>query len=240
MNIQVNDRNIKILLYGDSISKGIVYDESSRKYKKERSCFFNIISTKLKATIENVSKFGNTLIRANNKLDEDILKYKPDIAIIEFGGNDCDFCWEQVAENPEFNHIPNTPPEEFEYLLVDFFRRLRDQNIQPVVFTMPPIDPIRYFKWICQGRPDYEKNILTFLGTENTIYRWHEKYNLMLLETAANNNVPVIDIRKSFLSYRDIRQFLCEDGIHPNEKGHKLIADTIMNYINLCIPQMVL
>ena len=42
MGILVNDRNVKILLYGDSIAKGIVYDESSNKYKKEGSCFFNI------------------------------------------------------------------------------------------------------------------------------------------------------------------------------------------------------
>ncbi|HBN86220.1 MAG TPA: G-D-S-L family lipolytic protein [Clostridiales bacterium] len=240
MGILVNDRNVKILLYGDSIAKGIVYDESSNKYKKEGSCFFNILSGKMKATLENVSKFGNTLIRASRKFDEDLSKHKPDIAVIEFGGNDCDFCWEQVAENPYDHHSPNTPPEEFETLLTDFIHRMREQSIQPVIFTMPPIDPIRYFKWICQGKPSYEKNILTFLGTENTIYRWHEKYNLMLLEIAAANHIPVIDIRKSFLCYLDIGQFLCKDGIHPNQKGHKLIADTVMNHINLHYPQLAM
>lgn len=240
MDLQIKNHNLKILLYGDSIARGIVYDESSGKYKKERNCFFNILSGKLKATLENASKFGNTLIRANRKFNDDLSKHKPDITVIEFGGNDCDFSWDQVAENPLEHHSPNTPPEEFEVLMIDFVHRCREQSIQPVIFTMPPIDPVRYFKWICQGKPTYEKNILTFLGTENTIYRWHEKYNLMLLDIAASNHIPVIDIRKAFLSYLDIGQFLCRDGIHPNQKGHKLIADTIENHINMHFPQLLL
>lgn len=239
MNLQTKDSNIRILLYGDSIAKGIVYDESSGKYKKEGNCFFNILSDKLKATLENVSKFGNTLIRANKRFEEDLLRHKPDIAVIEFGGNDCDFSWDQVAENPRDHHLPNTPLESFEALMIDMIHRCQDQNIQPLILTMPPIEPVRYFKWICRGKPEYEKNILTFLGSENTIYRWHEQYNLTLLDIATADRIPVIDIRKAFLSYLDIGQLLCKDGIHPNQKGHKLIADTVLNYINRHYPQLL-
>ncbi|MGI6561408.1 MAG: SGNH/GDSL hydrolase family protein [Clostridia bacterium] len=240
MNLQSGEPNVKILLYGDSIAKGIVFDESSNKYTKEKDCFFNILSSKLKATIENVSKFGNTLIRANRKFDEELAKIKPDMTMIEFGGNDCDFDWDKVAQDPKAPHLPHTPPEEFESLLSNFILRMQKQNIMPLLLTMPPIDPFRYFKWICKGKSSYEENILTFLGSEHTIYRWHEKYNLMILEQASLHRVPVVDIRKAFLSHLDIQNYLCQDGIHPNGKGHKLIADTVFRFMKSRFPQLVL
>ena len=39
-------------------------------------------------------------------------------------------------------------------------------------------------------------------------------------------------ITSKFLETKDYSALLCNDGIHPNEKGHKLIAETIMQYIS--------
>ena len=238
MRIQITD-NANILLFGDSISKGIIYDNILCKYIKAGCCFYNIVSSKIKATISNVSRFGNTVLKADKQFNDDLEKYNPHITVIELGGNDCDFCWEQIAENPEGHHLPRTTPEQFKSLITDFIHRLENKNIQPVLLTMPPIDPIRYFKWICRGIPSFEKNILAWLGTENAIYWWHEQYNLMLIEIADKKCVPIIDIRKRFLSHRDIRQFLCDDGIHPNEKGHKIIAETILSFIKENYPKIL-
>ena len=35
----------------------------------------------------------------------------------------------------------------------------------------------------------------------------------------------------SFLEKKNYSRFLCEDGIHPNEEGHKLIAEAIKQHI---------
>ena len=32
---------------------------------------------------------------------------------------------------------------------------------------------------------------------------------------------------QNFLLERNYREMFCDDGIHPNERGHRLIADTI-------------
>ena len=55
-------------------------------------------------------------------------------------------------------------------------------------------------------------------------------YNLELYRLAASSNVPVIDITTCFLSRRNYSDYLCEDGMHPNEEGHKLISDAILSF----------
>ena len=37
----------------------------------------------------------------------------------------------------------------------------------------------------------------------------------------------MIDIRSAFLVRKDYTDYLCEDGIHPNEKGHRLIREAM-------------
>lgn len=44
---------------------------------------------------------GRTITKGHEILTKDLAKDATnDIAIIEFGGNDCDFNWAEVAENP--------------------------------------------------------------------------------------------------------------------------------------------
>jgi lysophospholipase L1-like esterase len=43
--------------------------------------------------------------------------------------------------------------------------------------------------------------------------------------------VPVIDITSVFLERRNHFEYLCDDGIHPNDDGHALIENAIMEYL---------
>ena len=43
-------------------------------------------------------------------------------------------------------------------------------------------------------------------------------------------NVPIIDITTFFLSRIDYKDFLCDDGVHPNAKGHLLIASAVKDF----------
>ena len=68
-------------------------------------------------------------------------------------------------------------------------------------------------------------------GYKDTIYRWHESYNMAVMKMSREKNVPVIDVRSRFLVRRDYRDLLCDDGMHPNEKGHQLILEIILDFI---------
>ena len=52
-------------------------------------------------------------------------------------------------------------------------------------------------------------------------------YSAAVVLLAKAYRVPVIDIRAAFLCTQDYRNYLCKDGIHPNEEGHALIAQAI-------------
>ena len=56
-------------------------------------------------------------------------------------------------------------------------------------------------------------------------------YNSVIVSIAEETKTRWIDIRGAFLQTADFTNFICIDGIHPNEKGHKLIAAKIFEYI---------
>lgn len=220
------------VLYGDSISKGVVYDESREKYVVLEESFPNLLQNRLKGVIHNAARFGNTILRAAGKLQNDVLKKKPDIVIIEFGGNDCDFKWEEIADNPQGNHLPNTDFNIFQKSLKSLIELFNSTGIVPVLMTIPPLDADRYFRWISKNSAAVGGKILEWLGSVSKIYWWQERYNSAILNIAQETRTRWIDVRSAFLRQPDFRQFLCIDGIHPNEKGHRLIAEKIMNYIS--------
>lgn len=46
-----------------------------------------------------------------------------------------------------------------------------------------------------------------------------------------NKDIPIIDITSKILEINNYSNLLCDDRIHPNEKGHKIIAEAIKEYI---------
>ncbi len=52
-------------------------------------------------------------------------------------------------------------------------------------------------------------------------------YSAVVEELAAKEKIPMIDIRSGFMGKKNFSNYLCADGIHPNEKGHLLISRAI-------------
>ncbi|UWG99185.1 SGNH/GDSL hydrolase family protein [Dehalobacter sp. DCM] len=221
----------RFLVVGDSISKGVVYNEDQGKYSILDSNYVAILQNSLKGIIFNAAKFGNTVKRGIERLNQDLSKAKPDIVLIEFGGNDCDFNWKQVASDPMAEHMPNTDFNVFAKTLRETIHALKNNNIVPVLMTLPPLDADRYFQWVSKNSTELGKNILTWLGSVNKIYWWQERYNSVIVSLAQETRTRWIDVRSAFLKTPDFTQLLCIDGIHPNEAGHKIIAQKVIDYL---------
>jgi len=104
----VQEKNYNFLVSGDSISRGVIYDEGKGKYSILEKNYVALVQERLKGIVQNASRFGNTLIRGIGRLAKEIAKGKPDIVLIEYGGNDCDFAWSEVAAAPGSPHEPQT------------------------------------------------------------------------------------------------------------------------------------
>jgi lysophospholipase L1-like esterase len=233
MEMSENDNkySYKFMVSGDSISKGVIFDEVKSKYVILEDNYINLLQSKLNGIIRNTAKFGNTIIQGIIKLKDDVLRDEPDIVLVEYGGNDCDFDWKEVSNNPNADHQPKTDFDTFQNKLREALHFLKNSNIIPVVMTLPPLNADRYLKWISKNDSLTESNILKYIGSVTKIYWWQEKYSSAILKIAEETNTRWIDIRGAFLQYPDFTKFICLDGIHPNEVGHKIIANKIIDFI---------
>ena len=219
-----------VCVFGDSVAKGVVFDAIKNKYVLLRDCFANTLQNIGRFTIKNYARFGATIHKGAEILQkhrEELPKY--DYIALEFGGNDCDFDWSEVADAPNSDHQPKTPVPKFEACYAAMVREIKKSGGNPVVLSLPPIDAQRYFKWISRGLD--ADNILHWLGDVEHIYRWHEMYNLAVCRVAKEEQIPLLDISSAFLETAHYQDLICEDGIHPNEKGHQLITSVLEVYI---------
>jgi lysophospholipase L1-like esterase len=99
-------------------------------------------------------------------------------------------------------------------------QKLKANNIKPILMTPIPM-----------GR---------FWGSDVGIYKQKginfklKKYVEVVRDTAENENVPLVDHFDEWLTWKkrgkDINLWMT-DGIHPNPKGHRLMALTIFKVL---------
>jgi lysophospholipase L1-like esterase len=216
-------------VFGDSILKGIQVDTENKRYCINNHIDIEQISTKHQVVINNYSLFGCTIRKGCLMLQKRIENGKfYDIVVIEYGGNDCDFNWKEIAGNPEAEHAPNTPLDVFFHTCCQIIGILKKNCIVPILTNLPPLEPQRFFDWFCKGLN--KDNVLKWLGSINTIYRVQETYSRMIEKIAAATKTNLVDLRSAFLEHRRIDTLLCEDGTHPNSDGQKIITETFLNF----------
>lgn len=227
----------KIFAFGDSVMKGVTTDpellsQGIIKYKVCENNFVNSCATFLGIPIENLSRFGSTITGGLSYLDRHFAKISAgDIVVLEFGGNDCNYNWAAISRDPEGEHRPQLTLEEFRLTYNRVLDRLEERKAVPVLLSLPELEPQLFFDHVTKGLD--RENILRWLhGDIHTISNWHEQYNLEVFKIAARRNLRVIDISTAFLSQKEIRRYVCADGMHPNEEGHRLIAQAILRELS--------
>ena len=214
---------MKITVYGDSILKGVVLEDG--KYRMERG-WEKRLAQEHGLEIRNKAHFGNTLGRAMPQIEKDCAERgEGELAVLEFGGNDCDFDWAAIAEDPDGSYVCKTPLTDFEALYRRAIRNVENSGRTAIVLTLPPIHAQRYLDFICRNGLS-KGNILRWLGDVEAIYRWQRDYSDTVSRIAADMGVRMIDLRRFFLrDGRSPEELLCDDGIHPSRIGQGLIFD---------------
>jgi len=216
----------KISVYGDSILKGAVTGtDSGHLFDIIEESSLVIACRNLGIELNNQSVFGSIVSKTQRRLNKDLEKGNlSDIAILESGGNDCDYDWTAVSSSPDETHFPRTSLEDFISKMGEMVKSLRDAKVTPVVMTMPPLVADRWFTHICNGQ-NKDAILKVCIGDENRPYLNHERYNAALVHFCIENNVQWIDMRKAMLDAPDYRSLMCLDGIHPNEEGYRYMAE---------------
>ena len=211
---------MNVTVYGDSILKGVVFENG--RYVVERA-WQQRLAERFDLTIRNRSRFGCTIGKALSAIRRDSeTPAENGYALLEFGGNDCDFDWPAIAADPAGNYLPKTPPERFAAAYREAIALIRRGGRIPVALTLPPIHSELYFNFICRGVS--RENILRWMGTADRIADWQRQYSEMAAAAAREEGARLIDLRRAFpLDSDALREFLCIDGIHPSRRGQELL-----------------
>ena len=179
--------------------------------------------------IHNHARFGCTIRKAIRWIRRDCEESgKPeDSVVLEFGGNDCDYDWARISQNPALRIQCKTPPEEFAALYREALALIRQSGRRPVAMTLPPIHSLRYLNFVCRNGL-IKENLLRWLGDAGAIGRRQRLYSELALQVAREEQAEVIDLRAAFPQDETaLAELLCEDGIHPNQKGQARILNEI-------------
>lgn len=220
-----HENDVKLCVFGDSIGKGVIQENNSGRYGLVKIDLNDLVGQK-KIILDNFSKMGSTVAKGLSIVQRhtsNISNY--DSVFLEFGGNDCSYAWNEIAENPEKEHRPKTPATTFIKIYTKIIEEIKTNGGKPIMLSLPPLVPERYFEWFSENLN--KENILKWIGSIDVIYRWQEMYNLKVVLLAKKLSIPLIDIRSAFLDKRKYKDLLCEDGIHPNKLGYELIYQTI-------------
>jgi acyl-CoA thioesterase-1 len=247
-----------VYLFGDSVARGVILNEEGN-YTPTKENFGALAAAKLGINLVNKARFGCTITKGLDILRRFVAgergpaalgsvsyaggtvdglgavsrkRQSAGLAFLEFGGNDCDFLWNEVADRPDAEHLPATPIETFTRKYSEMIDALRSSELSPVIMSLPPLVSERYFDWFTRTGLD-RKAILSWLGDVQQIFRWHEEYDRAVRWVATDKDCPLLDIRKDFLEKRDYREYMCRDGIHPNREGHRLIEFSLEKYAAL-------
>ncbi len=206
---------VRIVALGDSITNGVklagvTEPETFREITRRE------LTQKLGKTIEvvNAGVNGDIVTLALKRLEADVLVHKPDIVTVMFGGNEAGFY------RPETNGFADTPRvarEQFQAALSTLVDRLREAGITVVLMTCPPMTE-RY--WGMHLEP-YRKHGINFLVRD---------YAQTMRDVAAEKHVALIDVYRAFDQDRSRLEFF-PDGLHPDARGHRVIADLLMEQL---------
>lgn len=152
---------------------------------------------------------GNKVYDLYLRLEDDVLAKNPDIVVIYVGVNDV---WHKTMMGT------GTDPDKFDKFYQAILNKLRAMNIKAILCTPAVVG---------------EK-----IDMSNPLDGDLNRYSNIIRNIAARNNLPLVDLRKSFISYllknnpgNEERNILTYDRVHMNSKGDQLIADEMWKVI---------
>lgn len=211
--------SVRIVALGDSITNGTGLSGVSEA-QTFREIVRRELAARLRKSVEviNAGVNGDVATQAVHRLQRDVLDRKPDIVTIMFGGNEAGF---YRPETGGFSDTPRVPREHFKAAVAGLVDRFRAGRIAVVLLTCPPMTE-RYWGMHLDA---YQKQGINFLVKD---------YAQAVRDVAAEKNVALVDVYNAF--QQDPARLDCfPDGLHPDARGHRLIADLLVERLTRMI-----
>ncbi len=162
------------------------------------------------AEVVNAGVDGDTAPLALARLERDVLARKPDWVVVMLGTNDAGYFRppDGVADTPR------VPLGEFGAAMREIIVRIRGAGAGIVLATSVPMGASYWLAHL----PAYRENGLNYLVA---------RYAEVTRQLARQFGLPLAEVYAAFDTHPQ-RDALIPDGIHPDERGMRLIADTVL------------
>ncbi|MBS2967622.1 SGNH/GDSL hydrolase family protein [Metabacillus sp. KIGAM252] len=220
---------MKIICFGDSLTRGITLDKGRLRITKKN--YPNYLKEFLNRNITVINKgvFNDNSDLLLKRLKKDVLEENPDFVIIGIGGNDCNFDWNEVAEHPDSEHQAIVPADRYIANVRTMTERMKEAGITPIVMTLPPLDPVRYYQFLFK---QYGSSIGHWISLKGGMEHWHGMYNDRLMNLADEMQVGKADVRTALRQAGSLQDLISDDGIHLTSAGYRVVGREISCFFN--------
>lgn len=192
---------VKVVLFGDSITQAGVRPGGYISLMQQSQTSYELIGAGIG---------GNKVYDLYLRMEDDVLKIKPDVVVIYIGVNDV---WHKQT------HQTGTDPDKFISFYSAIIRKMQSAGIKVIVCTPAVIGERTDFS----NPQDGDLN----------------SYSKLIRNLAKQYNCGLVDLRKEFLAYNLANNpenkesgILTTDRVHLNAAGNKLVADLMIKGLN--------
>ena len=191
---------VKVVLFGDSITQAGVKPGGYISIMQQSQQAYELIGAGIG---------GNKVYDLYLRMEDDVLKLKPDVVVIYVGVNDV---WHKQT------HQTGTDPDKFISFYSAMIRKMQSAGIKVILATPAVIGERTDFS----NPQDGDLN----------------RYSELIRNLAGKYKCGLVDLRKEFLAYNLANNpenkesgILTTDRVHLNPAGNKLVADLMMKSI---------
>ena len=198
-----------------------------------RSCYTEVFLPRMEGldiALDNRSRFGYTAERGLGLIKKAIAAgERPDYALVEYGGNDCNFDWPAIGRDPDYPHQPAAALADFgsHHAGNASGRLLRSgAGITPVLMSLPPVDSDKYYEYIISKGVDRSSllklpryALFPYTAIRSCIPSPYQSW-------PGRRSCPLLTCAPHLLECigSPFSQLISGDGLHPTEKGYEIVA----------------
>lgn len=164
------------------------------------------------AKVNNTGIGGNTSSQGLARLEKAVLSHKPDLVILLFGTNDS-----VLTAAGKYR----VPVQKYQENLREMILRCRKADAEVILCTLLPIIPEPYFT----------RHPNEFYDAEGGLEKIVQRYRKAAQEVGKELKVPVVDLYEAFEKELTLLR-PAPDGVHPNARGAKVIAQEIAKLLS--------
>lgn len=205
----------------------IMFGDSTTAPRGSIQVYAKLVETALQGVgstinVHNAGISSNTTVQARKRLEEDVLRFKPRIVVMQFGINDSAV---DVWKNPPINE----PRVTLNAYIENYRAMISESRKQGVKVILMTTNPLRWTSKLRElyGKPPY--NVDAEEGFESLQL---VKYNEGLRKLATELNVPLVDVHAAYPAFAEKKNTTIDamltDGMHPGELGHQLVAELLV------------